>query len=130
MLPIEPDLALNYEQLGNLYWLLQNDAGAETSYRDALQRNPRLVDSRLGLAKIYQRKQKYPAALSELDAAEKVDPLRPDIHYMRGQVLLHMDRKSEAKKEMEAATRIDSEHRSDAERQAEAVPSPELLQDQ
>ena len=67
----------------------------------------------------------------EIDAAEKLDPARTDVHYVRGQVLLHLGRKEEAKKELEAAVRIDNEHRSAREKQMETgtVPSPELLQD-
>ncbi len=52
---VEPDLALNYDQLGDVYWLMQDDKNAEKSYREALRRDPRLVNSHLGLAKIYQR---------------------------------------------------------------------------
>jgi len=120
---VEPDLALNYEQLGEVYWQTQDDSNAEKSYREALRRDPRLASACLGLARIYQRRQKYTAALAETDAALKADPARTDAHYMRGQVLLHLGRKEEAKKELAAAGGSD-------ERPANArVPSPELLQD-
>lgn len=128
---VEPDLALNYEELGDVYWLMQDDANAEKSYREALRRDSRLVNSRMGLAKIDQREQKYGAALAEADAAVKLDPERPDTHYVRGQVLLRLGRKVEAKKELDAAARITSERGSKSEMGAEGgtVPSPELLQD-
>jgi tetratricopeptide (TPR) repeat protein len=120
---VEPDLALNYEQLGEIYWQTQDDSNAEKSYREALRRDPRLVSACLGLARIYQRRQKYAAALAETDAALKADPARTDAHYMRGQVLLHLGRREEAKKELAAAG-------GSGERPANArVPSPELLQD-
>ncbi|HEX3818787.1 MAG TPA: tetratricopeptide repeat protein [Candidatus Sulfotelmatobacter sp.] len=121
---IEPDLALNYDYLGQVYWLMQDDQNAEKSYRTALHRDSRLVDSHLGLAKIYQKQQKYPAALAEADAAVKFDPARPDTHYVRGQALLHLDRKQEAKKELDEATRIQNERGSQLP--AETLPSPEL----
>lgn len=120
---IEPDVALNYEEIGNAYWLTEDDAHAEKSYREALRRDPRLVDSMLGLAKIYQKRQQYAAALAETDAALKVDPERTDAHYLRGQTLLHLGRKAEAKKEIAAAA-------GKGEQQSAPVPSPELLQDQ
>ncbi len=60
---VEPDLALNYDELGDLYWLTQDDKNAEKSYHEALRRDPRLVNPRLGLAKIYQRQGKYGSAL-------------------------------------------------------------------
>ena len=120
---IEPDVALNYEEIGNAYWLTEDDANAEKSYREALHRDPRLVDSMLGLAKIYQKRGQYAAALAETDAALKVDPDRTDAHYLRGQALLRLGRKAEAKREITAAA-------GRAEQQNIPVPSPELLQDQ
>jgi tetratricopeptide (TPR) repeat protein len=89
------------------------------------------VNSYLGLAKTYQREEKYPLALNAIDAARKLDPDRTDIHYVRGQVLKHLGRKEEAQKEVDAAARIDNEHRAAREKQVESapVPSPELLQD-
>jgi tetratricopeptide (TPR) repeat protein len=129
---VEPDLALNYDELGDVYSLLQQDSDAEKSYREALRRDPRLVNSYVGLTKVYQRQEKYPQALSAIDAAGKLDPGRTDIHYLRGQVLIHLGRKEEGKKELEASVRIDNERRSEREKQVETgtVPSPELLQDE
>jgi len=129
---VEPDLAFNYDELGDVYSLMQQDSNAEKSYREALRRDPRLLNSYLGLAKAYQREQKYAQALSAIDAADKLDPRRTDIHYVRGQILLHMGRKEEGKKELEAAVRIDNERRAERQKQVESgiVPSPELLQDE
>ncbi|MFZ0817367.1 MAG: tetratricopeptide repeat protein, partial [Candidatus Sulfotelmatobacter sp.] len=87
---VEPDLALNYDKLGDIYSFLQQDQDAEKSYRAALLRDPRLLNSYLGLAKIYQRKKKYQQALTAIDSAGKLDPDRTDIHYLRGQILLHL----------------------------------------
>jgi tetratricopeptide (TPR) repeat protein len=127
---IEPDLGLDYQELGNVYWLTQDDDNAETSYHDALQRDPRLVDSRLGLAKVYQRQQKYAQALTELDAAERIDRARPDIHYLRARVLLRLSRQDEAKKELNTAHQLEADHQAAGHPAAgEALPSPELTQD-
>lgn len=124
---VEPDLALNYDELGDVYWLMQEDQNAEKSYREALRRNARLVNSHLGLAKIYQRQGKYALALVEINAAEKIDSLRPDVHYLRGRVLLQMGRKEEAKKELDEAGRIGNQTQKQTD--TGTVPSPELLQD-
>jgi len=121
---LEPDLALNYDELGQVYWLIEDDKNAEKSYREALALDSRLANSHLGLARIYQRQQKYAAALAEADAALKTDPARTDAHYIRGQLLLHLGRKEEAKKEMTAAAEVSQSPG------AAPVPSPELLQDQ
>jgi tetratricopeptide (TPR) repeat protein len=127
---VEPDLALNYDELGDVYSLLQQDHAAEKNYLEALRRDPRLVNSYVGLTKIYQREQKYSQALKAIDAAGKLDPRRTDLHYLRGQVLIHLGRKEEGKKELESAVRIDNERRAEREKQVgNGVPSPELLQD-
>ena len=78
------------------------------------------------------REQKYPQALNAIDAAGKLDANRTDIHYVRGQVLIHMGRKEEGRKEVETSVRIDNERRAAREKQVESgtVPSPELLQDE
>jgi len=129
---VEPDLALNYDELGDVYSLLLKDNEAEKSYREALRRDPRLVNSYLGLAKIYQREERYPLALNAIDSAEKLDPGRTDIHYVRGQVLIHLGRKEEGKKELQTSVRIDNERRAAREKQVESgtLPSPELLQEE
>ena len=129
---LEPDLAFNYDQLGDVYSLMQEDSNAEKSYRAALRRDPRLVNSYLGLAKTYQREEKYSQALTAIDSAGKLDPRRTDIHYVRGQILIHMGRREEGKKELEASVRIDNERRAERQKQVETgtVPSPELLQDE
>ena len=117
---VEPDLALNYDQLGEMYWQMQDDASAEKSYREAIRLDARLVTSYLGLAKIYQRQQKYAAVVAENDKALKLDQARSEADYIRGQALLRLGRKEEAKKEMAAAANPRKEN---------AVPSPELMQD-
>ena len=89
------------------------------------------MNSHFGLAKVYERREKDLPALAEIDAAVKLDPARTDLHYVRGQVLLHLGRKEEAKKELEAAVNMDNQRRGEREKQMETgtVPSPELLQD-
>ncbi len=126
---VEPDLALNYDELGDVYWLMQDDENAEKNYREALRRDSRLVNSHLGLAKIYQRHEKYSPALAETEAASKLDPARVDVHYMRGQLLQRLGRKVEAKKELDVAVRIENEHRFDPKNPGD-IPSPELVQEQ
>ena len=116
---LEPDLALDYSELGEVYWQMQDDAKAEKSYQEAIRRDPRMVDAHLGLAKIDQRQQKYAAAMAEADVALKFDPTRTDAHYVRGQALLRLGRKEEAKKELEAAA---------GTAKKPTVPSPELVQ--
>src|SRR5690242_1759173 len=37
---IEPDVALNYEEIGDSYWLTEDDVNAEKNYREALRKDP------------------------------------------------------------------------------------------
>jgi tetratricopeptide (TPR) repeat protein len=131
---IEPDVALNYDQLGDVDSLMQQDRDAEKSYREALGLDPRLVNSCVGLARIYQRGEKYQQAMAAIDSAAKLDSRRTDIHYLRGQILTHLRRNEEGKKELETAVRMDmdNERRANREKQVErrAVPSPEVIHDQ
>ena len=128
---VEPDLAFNYDELGDVYAQMQQYRDAERVYREALRRDPRLLNSYVGLAKVYQRMQNYQKALIAIDSAGKLDPVRTDIHYLRGQILLQLGRKEEGKKELEASVRIDNERRAQHQKQVESgtVPSPELLGD-
>ncbi len=129
---IEPDVVNNYDELGDVYSLIQQDSEAEKNYREALRRDSRMVNPYVGLTKIYQRQEKYPQALSAIDSAGKLDPGRTDIHYLRGQVLIHMGRKEEGRKELETSVRLDNERRAARQKEVESgsVPSPELLQDE
>lgn len=129
---VEPDLAFNYDKLGDVYSLMQNESDAEKSYREALRRDPQLINSDLGLAKVYLRTGKYGQGLRAIEAAEKIDATRTDIHYIKGQLLLRMGRKEEGKSELETSVRLDNEHRAERQKQTEtgAIPSPELLQDE
>ena len=129
---IEPDVVNNYDELGDVYSLMQQDSEAEKSYREALRRDSRMVNPYVGLAKIYQREEKFQQALAAIDSAAKLDTGRTDIHYLRGQILIHMGRKEEGKKELETSVRLDNERRAARQKQVEsgAVPSPELLQDE
>jgi tetratricopeptide (TPR) repeat protein len=129
---LEPDLAFNYDELGDVYSMMQQFPEAEKSYQEALLRDPRLLNSYVGLAKAYQHTGNYDNALRAIDSAGKLDPVRTDIHYLRGQILLRLGRKEEGRKELETSVRIDNERRAERQKQVESgtVPSPELLEDE
>jgi tetratricopeptide (TPR) repeat protein len=56
---VDPDTAATYDQLGDVYVLLQEDVLAEKSYLAALKLDKGMQNSRLGLAKIYDREHRY-----------------------------------------------------------------------
>jgi tetratricopeptide (TPR) repeat protein len=128
---LEPDVVFNYDELGNACFLAGDDAAAERNFRKALSLDPRIINAHLGLAKVYERRAEYPKALAELDQAGKLDPQASRIHYLRGQTLVHMGRKVEGKKELEASVQMSGAQRDQRQKELEgtSIPSPELTQD-
>src|SRR5882762_2928220 len=108
---LEPDVVFNYEELGNVCFLAGDDAAAEKNFRQALRLDSCLINSHLGLAKIYERRAEYHKAMDELDRAAQLDPQSPRIHYLRGQTLVHLGRKAEGKKELEASVQMSAAQR-------------------
>jgi tetratricopeptide (TPR) repeat protein len=127
---IEPDVVFNYDELGNVYFLMESDTEAEKSYRQALKLEPRMLTPHLGLAKLYQRQGQYDKALAELQEAGKLDPQSSRIHYLRGQVLLKLGRKEEARMEIDTSVEMSSSRREQREKELEGgpPPKPELTQ--
>jgi tetratricopeptide (TPR) repeat protein len=125
---IEPEVAFNYDELGTVCSYLHQDDESEHYFREALRRNSHLATSYYGLAKIYGRKGKYPQALAALDSAGRIDPASASVHYLRGQILLHMGRRQEAEGEFQIAGRMQKGTRDELEREVsgERMPRPEL----
>jgi Flp pilus assembly protein TadD len=127
---IEPDLPDNYEQLGLLYLQLQKDDEADHSFRQALRYNARMPVSLLELGRLYQRQGKNRQALAFLDSAEKLAPDNQNIHYIRGQILLRLGRREEARAELATSKRLvnASLNKQRAKYGDAPVPNPELKQ--
>jgi Tfp pilus assembly protein PilF len=127
---IEPDVSYNYDQLGLVNFLQQQDPEAEKNLRQALRLDPSLGSSHFQLARVYQREEEYAQALAEIDAADKLDPGSYNIHYVRGQVLQRLGRTREAKAEMESATRIMNQQRDQRQHELYGnLPNPELTRE-
>jgi tetratricopeptide (TPR) repeat protein len=128
---IEPEVAYNYEQLGLVYSLQHEDRKAEAALLQAVRLEPRLTDSHVELARVYDRQKKYAAALAEINGAGKLDPTSYTIHFVRGQVLLHMGRTQEAKAEMQTYARLFADAREKGRQALEqgTIPNPELADD-
>jgi predicted RNA polymerase sigma factor len=62
--------------------------------------------------------------LAQIEAADKLDPNKHPIHYVRGQVLQKLGRVQEAKAEMEAATRMMNELRDKRQKELYSGPPP------
>ena len=125
---LEPDVALNYDQLGTVYSHLQEETEAEKYFREAIKRDAHLASPHFGLAKIWQSHGKYPQALAELDAAERLLPDDYHIRFVRGQVLVRLGRKQEAQKELKLAAEMLAEKstQNPGAEPMQSMPSPEV----
>ncbi len=130
-LALEPDAAFTYEQLGKAESTLQNEGEAAKDFGRAVKLDPLLVESRLGLAKIAERKREYPAALAQLDEIIRLDKDNASSRYLRGQVLLRMGHEKEGREELALATKMLNDQRAarHKELEGETVPSPELARE-
>jgi tetratricopeptide (TPR) repeat protein len=125
---IEPDVAFNYDRLGVAYSYLQDDVKAQQNFQQALRRDSHLASSYFGLARIYQRQQKFDQALAAVKAAEKIDPNNPNYHNLKGQILIRMGRAKEGQEELASATALlnASRERRQNELLGGDLPQPEL----
>lgn len=69
-----PDAAFGHYLLGVTYQKSASNREAETSFRRALELEPRLGDAHLGLVNVYIRTKNWPAVLAELDVYLKKNP--------------------------------------------------------
>jgi tetratricopeptide (TPR) repeat protein len=127
-LALEPDAGFTYEQLGKVESALQNEGEAAKDFGLAVKLDPLLVESRMGLAKIAERKREYPAALAQLDEIIRLYKDNASSRYLRGQVLLRMGHKKEGREDLAVATKMLNDRRAarHKELEGETVPSPEL----
>jgi tetratricopeptide (TPR) repeat protein len=125
---IEPDAAFTYEQLGKVDATLQDDAEAGKNFARAVKLDPGLSESRLGLAKIEERKKEYPAALAQLDEIIRLNKENAGARYLRGQVMLHMGREKAGRDELALAAKMLNDQRAARHKELEGEPvaSPEL----
>ncbi len=119
---VEPDLALNYEQLGAICLKLERPAEAEQYFHRAVELNPRSASSYLALAKIHKTDHEYEKALMNLDAASKIDGNSANLHYLRAQTLLQLHRPTEAKAEFAISARLRKSTRDRLEEQVSGRP--------
>lgn len=106
---VEPDVAYNYDELGNACLALEQNAEARGYFDQALQRNSRIPTSWYGLAKIDKAEKRYAQALKALDAAGALDAKSASVHYLRAQILMQLGRRQEAQTEFAAVQRLHQE---------------------
>lgn len=128
---LEPDVPFAYEQLAGVEATLGNETEAAKNYRQALKLNTQSISAHMGLAKIEEHRQRYAAALAELDQIIRLDSGNASARYLRGQVLVRMGHEQEGRQELAAATKMLNQQRAarQKELEGEAVPSPELARE-
>ena len=128
---VEPDVAYNYDQLGQIDYLQQQDDEAEKAFRHALRLEPGLGSSHFQLARVYLRESKYAQALTEIDAAKKLNPQSEAVYYVRGQILQKLGRTPEAKADMAKYTAMSNAARERRHQELDAapIPDPQLTQE-
>jgi Flp pilus assembly protein TadD len=125
---LEPDVASNYDQLGTVYSYLNNPSEAERCFKEAIKRDAHLASARFGLGKLWRDQGRYSQALAELSIAEQLMPDDQHIHFVRGQVLVRLGRKEEARREMKIAADMDAQSLMRNRRiETQTVPSPEVI---
>lgn len=103
---LEPDVASNYEDLGVVYSQLNQEDAAINSFKLAIVHDPSLVNSYLGLAKLYRKSDRDRDALEMLDHAVELAPRSASIHYLRGQVFARLKEPEQAAKEFAESSRL------------------------
>lgn len=103
---IEPGVQYNYENLGLLYTQIGKSEKAVKYFREALQHDPTLVNSYVGLAKIYRRTGHYQDALAMLTRAESIVPSSASVHYLRGQVLMRLGLHAAGHQELATSSKL------------------------
>lgn len=113
---IEPEVAYNYDELGNICYALEQPQEAERFFREAVRRDKSLGTSWYGLAKVYRDQKRLADALKALDQAAAIGPNSVSVHYLRAQLYKQMGRDAEAEKEWATVRRLkENEDRLDRE---------------
>ncbi len=102
---VEPEVASNYEDLGTVSAQLNKDDDARRYYQLAVDHDPTLVNSYLGLAKLDRKTGQEHQALVLLDHAVLLAPRSASVHYMRAQVLAKLH-DAQASREFAAASEL------------------------
>lgn len=113
---IEPEVAYNYDELGNICYALGQPEEAERFFREAVRRDKSLGTSWYGLAKVYRDQKRLGDAIKALEEAAAIGPNSVSVHYLRAQLYKQMGREAEAEKEWATVRRLkENEDRLDRE---------------
>ena len=124
-------VAYDYDQLGIVAYLQQQNQEAQRDFEEAVKREPSIGTSWYGLAKIYREQGRANEALKAIDHAMAIDPNSASVHYLRSQILTQLGRKSEAQTDLAAVRRLQHESLDQLEKQMDGgkYHDPQLAQE-
>lgn len=106
---LEPDVANNYDELGNVCLSLDQAEEAQKYFEEGLRRDSRLPAAWYGLAKIHRAAKRYGEALKAIDSASALAPKSASVHYLRAQILTQLGREGDAQAEFAEVRRLHKE---------------------
>jgi tetratricopeptide (TPR) repeat protein len=124
-------VAYDYDQLGIVAYLQQQNQAAQRDFEEAVKREPGIGTSWYGLAKIYRDQGRYNQALKAIDHAMTIDPNSASVHYLRSQILTQLGRKEEAQTDLVAVRRLQHDSLDQLEKQMDGgrYHDPQLAQE-
>lgn len=124
-------VAYDYDQLGIVAYLQQQNQAAQHDFEEAVKREPGIGTSWYGLAKIYREQGRYNEALKAIEHAMAIDPNSASVHYLRSQILTQLGRKEEAQTDLAAVRRLQHESLDQLEKQIQGgkYHDPQLAQE-
>jgi tetratricopeptide (TPR) repeat protein len=124
-------VAYDYDQLGIVAYLQQQNQEAQHDFEEAVKREPGIGTSWYGLAKILRGEGRDQEALKAIDHAIAIDPNSASVHYLRSQILTQLGRRAEAQTDLAAVRRLQHESLDQVEKQMEGgrYHDPQLAQE-
>ena len=96
-----------WNELGMVYFIQKNFAGAESSYGKAIELNPDSVTSLVNLGRVRLAQKNNEGAIKILEDALKADPKSATVNYFLGETYLGLRKGSVAVEYLNAAIKLD-----------------------
>ncbi len=93
---VDPHLQIAYSYLASAYIEIGDDGMAISTYHNLLKINKRSVDAYLGLAQAKSNVGDIKGALKDIEEAEQIAPLLPEIDELRGHIALQSGKTEDA----------------------------------
>jgi len=109
-LDIDPASAEAEYEIGEAYRKHDQPADADAAFRKAIALDARLVEPRLGLAKVLREQHRTQDALAILEPARNTAPQNAAVHFLLAQLYRDLGRAAEAQQELDIFNRLQPAH--------------------